>query len=311
MQSKGQDQGCQGKGLPVAGRVGTLGRLSMNPVPDAAEPPHDTPLNTIERVALAVCRFANEDPRGKALQAWHHRWLGNPFVRAAVARRLHVHGLEHVTGLTPDRGVLLCSNHRSFFDQYILMSVLYDKASWPRRVYFPVRANFFYEAWTGLVINGLIGGFVMYPPLFRDATRSDENKVSLDRLTAFLGDPGVVVGMHPEGTRGKGPDPYQLLPAQPGVGQMIMRGRPIVLPAFINGVSNSVAHEFRMSYSGRKTRDREQIHIVFGPPVDLGALLAGKPRPAQYKRVADKVLADIARLGEAERRFRAEAAVGP
>jgi 1-acyl-sn-glycerol-3-phosphate acyltransferase len=272
--------------------------------PDRAPDP-DSQLSTVERVALAVCRFANEDPRGKAIQGWHHRWLGNPFVRAAVRRRLHIHGLEHVTGLRPDRGVLLCSNHRSFFDQYILMSVLYDQADWPRRVYFPVRSNFFYEAWTGLLINGLIGGFVMYPPIFRDASCSDENKLSLDRLTAFLGDPGVVVGMHPEGTRGKGADPYQLLPAQPGVGQMIMRGRPIVLPAFINGVSNSVAHEFRMSYGPRARREREQIHIVFGPPVELGALLEGKPRPAQYKRVADKVLGEIAKLGTLEREKRA------
>ena len=85
---------------------------------------------------------------------------------------------------------------------------------------------------------------------------------------------------------------------------MIMRGRPIVLPAFINGVSNSVAHEFRMSYSARPVRDREAIHIVFGPPVDLGALLEGRPRPAQYKRVADRVLADIQRLGEQERVLR-------
>lgn len=279
----------------------------MQPVPGSPRSADDSeavPLTTVERVALAVCRFANENPRAKKVQAWHHRFLGNPFVRAAVKRRLHIHGLEHVTALAPDRGVLLCSNHRSFFDQYILMSVLYDTATWPRRAYFPVRSNYFYEAWTGLVINGLIGGFVMYPPIFRDAARSDENKISLDRLTALLADPGVVVGMHPEGTRGKGPDPYTLLPAQPGVGQIIMRGKPIVLPAFINGVSNSVIHEFSKSYASKPTRDAAAIHIVFGAPVELDDLLAGKPRPAQYKRVSDRVLAEIAKLGERERQMR-------
>lgn len=281
----------------------TMQTVSGPAPPDDA--PDPTRLSTVERVALAVCRFANETPVGKRAQALHHRYLGNPFVRAAVRPRVQLHGLEHVTGLTPDRGVLLCSNHRSFFDQYVLMSVLYDVAEWPRRVYFPVRANFFYEQWLGLVINGLIGGFVMYPPIFRDATRADENKISLDRLTELLGNPGVIVGMHPEGTRGKGPDPYQLLPAQPGVGQIIMRGRPIVLPAFINGMSNSVAHEFRTTYSPRRqTRQTAPIHIVFGPPVELGGLLAGKPRPAQYKRVADKVLAEIAALGARERELR-------
>ena len=53
------------------------------------------------------------------------------------------------------------------------------------------------------------------PPLNDDA---------LDKMVALLGRPGNVLVLHPEGTRGKGPDPYQFLPAQPGVGETSPRG---------------------------------------------------------------------------------------
>lgn len=258
-------------------------------------------MRTVERVAVAVCRFVNERPGAKRAQSVYHRLFGDRVVRASIGRRVRTHGLEHATGLAPDRGVLLCSNHRSFFDQYVLMSLLYNTASWTERCYFPVRSNYFYEAWSGLVLNGLIGGFVMYPPIFRDTSRSAENRGSLELLTEVLAQPGTLVGMHPEGTRGKGPDPYQLLPAQPGVGQIVMRARPIVLPAFINGIGNDFLGEVTANYLRPEARP---IHVVFGPPVDFGTLLGGSPRPAQYKRVADHLLGAIAKLGERERALR-------
>ena len=258
-----------------------------------------------EDVALAVCRFVNEKPAAKRAQTLYHRTLGNRFVQACIGRRLRIDpvGLERVVNLHPDRGVLLCANHRSFFDQYALMSILYSEARWPERVYFPVRSNYFYEEWSGLLVNGLIGGFVMYPPIYRDAARSSENKLSIEKLAEVLDHPGTIVGMHPEGTRGKGPDPYQLLPAQPGIGQIIMRSRPIVLPAFINGIGNDMKQEVVDNYKRPPARP---INVVFGDPVELGALLDGTPRPAQYKRVADRVLAAIAALGERERQLRAQ-----
>jgi 1-acyl-sn-glycerol-3-phosphate acyltransferase len=259
-----------------------------------------------DKVALAVCQFVNERPAAKRAQTLYHRAIGNPFVRACIARRLRIDGLDRVVALRPDRGVLLCANHRSFFDQYVLMSILYSQADWPRRVYFPVRANYFYEKWSGLLVNGLIGGFVMYPPIYRDPARAADNKESIERLAEALAEPGTIVGMHPEGTRGKGPDPYRLLPAQPGVGQVIMRARPIVLPAFIHGMGNDVAQEIVDNY--RRPTERP-IHVVFGEPLELGALLEATPRPAQYKRVADRVLAAIAALGERERELRGAAIV--
>jgi 1-acyl-sn-glycerol-3-phosphate acyltransferase len=262
----------------------------------------DSDARAVERVALAVCRYVNERPGPKEVQRRYHRAVGDRIVRASIGRRVQVHGIEHAADLAPDRGVLLVSNHRSFFDQYVLMSVLYNQTRWPRRVYFPVRSNYFYEAWSGLVLNGLIGGFVMYPPIFRAGSRAAENRGALERLADLLRDPGDLVGMHPEGTRGKGSDPYALLPAQPGIGQLVMRARPIVLPAFVNGIGNDFASEV---LDNLRRPGARPIHVVFGAPVAFGELLEGSPRPAQYKRVADHVLSRIAALGEIERGLRA------
>ena len=267
--------------------------------------PDASPLTPVERTALALCTYVNTNARAKLLQTAFHRQFGTRWIQAAIGRRLRFVGLSHATGLVADRGVLLCANHRSFFDQYVLMSVLYSQASWPRRCYFPVRANFFYEEWSGIAVNAVIGGFVMWPPIFRqrDEAHAELNRRALDEICELASEPGTVVGMHPEGTRGKGPDPYQLLPAQPGVGQVVMKARPIVLPVFINGLGNDVARELTSRFDAKAPAERP-IYVVFGPPVDFGALLDGTPRPAQYKRVADRIIDTIRALGEVERRER-------
>src|SRR3982750_1842408 len=106
-----------------------------------------TAFRPVERAALGVCTFVNKNPTAKAVQTAFQRHVANRWVHAVIARRLELIGLARAVDLAPDRGVLLVSNHRSFFDMYALMSILYEEASWPRRAYFPVRSNYFYEAW--------------------------------------------------------------------------------------------------------------------------------------------------------------------
>ena len=263
---------------------------------------NDLQLSRIERLTLAIGEYVNERTTPKALQSQYHRLVCQRWIYQAVRNLLHIEGLENVMTLSPARGVLLCSNHRSFFDQFVLSILLLRNTSWAKELYFPVRANFFYETLSGLAVNLLVGGGVMYPPIFREHARADLNKDSLDRLAKFLERPGAVVGIHPEGTRGKGPDPYQLLPAQPGGGQVALMARPTIIPAWVNGLSNDLFRQIAANFRPAKA---QRIIVVFGKPVELGALAEGKPRLAQYKRVADRILDDIRTLGEQERRLRA------
>lgn len=267
-------------------------------------------LSRAERLSLAVTRFVNERPGAKHAQHLFLSRFNQSWVRHAIGRRIYVDNIEWLLEPPSDRGVLLCMNHRSYFDAYITMFSLYELGGrWADKIYFPVRSNFFYEHPVGFAVNLLIGGGALYPPIFRDTARSELNRDALDRMVRFLDQPGALIGMHPEGTRGKGPDPYQLLPAQPGVGQVVLQARPLVVPAFVNGLSNSYVQDITDTYRKGIRRERP-IVIAFGDPVDYSDLAQQKPRAALYKRTADRIRDAIAALGEREREIRAACARG-
>jgi len=258
-----------------------------------------------ERAVIDLCRYVNEDPRAKRVQSTYLREFGTRWVQMCMSNLMHVDGLDRALALRPERGVLLCVNHRSFFDSYTISSTVLGKTPWCQRLYFPVRSNFFYDSPGGLFVNALIGGLCMYPPIYRDPARRGENEAALEKMTEFLGQHGTVVGMHPEGTRSKGPDPYELLPAQPGVGQLILRARPMVLPVFVNGLLNDFVEQVASNFRSGG-RDGKKIIIVYGDPVNLDEYYKQKPRVALYKRVADRVNEEIRKLGQREKELRAQ-----
>ena len=270
----------------------------------------DLPLSRIERLALRFGELANEDPRGKWLQTRFLRGVSYVWVRAALARRMLVEGLEELRALQPATGVMLVSNHRSFFDQYAMLLACYmGPVSWAKRLYFPVRSNFFYDQPLGIAVNAMVAGGAMYPPIYRQAERRALNDDALDRMVDLLRQPGNVLGMHPEGTRGKGPDPYAFLPAQPGVGKLALIARPMVVPAFIHGLGNDFLGDLRAGF-GKQARRERAIITVFGPPVDYADLCTDKPRPTLYKKCADRFMAAVGAVATRERALRAELEAG-
>jgi 1-acyl-sn-glycerol-3-phosphate acyltransferase len=195
------------------------------------------------------------------------------------------------------------SNHRSFFDLYVTTAELVARGL-PLRVLFPVRSAFFYDRPLGPLVNGAMSFFAMYPPIFRDARRAVLNLASLDELAALLRQGGFFVGMHPEGTRKRDNDPYSLLPAQTGVGRVIRKARVPVVPAFINGLSNDLVGQVLRGM----TKSGPPIHLVFGTPIDFGSLLDCPESPSTYRRIADRCVEEITKLGEEEKRMRASGA---
>lgn len=266
----------------------------------------DVPLTRVERLALRFGEFTNEDARGKWLQTRFLRGVSYVWVRALLANRILADGVEDLMALRPDAGVMLVSNHRSFFDQYAMLLACYmGPVAWAKRLFFPVRANFFYDQPLGLVVNAAVAGGAMYPPIFRQAERRVLNDEALDKMIEILRQPGNVLGMHPEGTRGKGPDPYTFLPAQPGVGKVALLAQPTVIPAFIHGLGNNVVEDVKWNF-GREARRSHAVISVFGPPVDYADLCAEKPRPTLYKKCADRFMAALKPLVAREQALRAE-----
>ena len=270
----------------------------------------DADLTRIERLALRFGELANESPTGKWLQGRFLRGISYAWVRACIANRMFVDGLEELIALHPPGGVMFVANHRSFFDQYcMLLACFMGPVPWAKRLFFPVRSNFFYDQPLGIVVNAAIAGGAMYPPIYRQAERRAKNDEALDKMVELLGDQGNILGMHPEGTRGKGDDPYQLLPAQPGVGKVALIGKPTVIPAFILGLGNKITEDIRLNFSATARTDHAVI-TVFGAPIDYSDLLAEKPRPTLYKKTADRFMAEIKKLSLREREIRADIAMG-
>ena len=273
-------------------------RLAAGSVRPSAE--DLAPLSPTERTAVRIAEFVHRNP---LLGALSHAWLwhvNRRLVAWASRRVTHVRGAEALADLDPGRGVLICSNHRSFFDQFVIMTYYSEALGRLPPLYFPVRNDFFYESALGVVINAAAAAFHMYPPVFREASKRGFNLYTQARLVELLTRPGFAVGVHPEGKRGKGPDPYTLLPAQVGVGQLILEARPTVLPVFINGLSN----DFFRQIAGNFTRRASPIVILFGAPIELR--LDGLPnRVRTHKDLADRVMDAIRQLGRTEREIRA------
>jgi len=250
-------------------------------------------LSRIERIAFRVMRFLNQGAGSGVAWIWQ-RAVVTPLVGLLVRRRLRVYGLERLESVPDGAPILLVANHRTFFDLFILGWILITHPRLSRRVSFPVRSNFFYETVPGLLIGAVFTGGSMFPPFFRSAEKKAMNRLSLDILLAKLRTPRQMVGFHPEGTRNKTDNPYVLLPAQPGAGELALKARPAVVPAFILGMTNSFWAEVRASW-----RRERPVIAVFGEPVALPAA-TGQTRLSHHKRFADLINERIAALGAEE-----------
>ena len=143
--------------------------------------------------------------------------------------------------------------------------------------------------------------FAMYPPVFRERSRAALNLASLDETVRILKRGGVFLGLHPEGTRNQGDDPYALLPAQGGVGRIIQSARMPVLPVFINGLGNDLPKQV----AGNFTKKGPPITVTFGAPVDFGDMLDQAPSPRLHRKISEHALEAIRRLGEEDKAIRA------
>jgi 1-acyl-sn-glycerol-3-phosphate acyltransferase len=267
------------------------------------EPADLESLSRFERFSLRLGNFVNTSPRVKEAARRLNETVTGRWMHLVSGARMHLIGLEHMTAMKPDRGILLAANHRSFFDMYMVLTHLHRHVDWCRRAFFPVRAAFWYDHPLGVLVNLSASMMSMYPPIYREPEKRGATRAGLDHLARELERPGTVVGIHPEGTRNKGTDPYALLPPEQGFGRVVLRAKPIVVPIFINGMTNAFVSECRSTLDGTGI----PIIIVFGAPVKLGNLLDADPQRLRAQiAVGKKVLDEIGRLAQVERAVRAD-----
>jgi 1-acyl-sn-glycerol-3-phosphate acyltransferase len=253
-----------------------------------------------KRLIRTVRRTFEPGPLDTAVRIAQRR-LGAIWIEMGVRNLRRVHGLERLPVFDPKKSYIVVSNHRSFFDMYVITAFLVYRDLLPNRILFPVRSKFFYDNPLGLVVNGAMSFFAMYPPVFRERSRAALNLATLDEVSRILRGGGAFVGLHPEGQRNQSEDPYELLPAKFGIGRIIHGSGAIVIPAFVNGLGNDIAKQIRSNFDGTGAR----VNVVFGKPVDFGSMLSERGNQGLFRRISEHALTQVKILAEEERAIRA------
>ncbi len=256
-------------------------------------------LNTTEKIGY---KLADRMNRGawKILWTFFQRHIGSLWIKICTYNLMNVFGIENVENSNVEMPLLLAANHRSFFDMYTVSSVLFRQTIRPMSLYFPVRAKFFYTNPLGWSVNLIMGWFSMFPPFFREAKEAGKrefDKFSLRKLIqiASVGH-GTIIGFHPEGKRNLNDNPYELLPAQPGIGKVIYAAKPQVIPVFITGLGNDLPKQILGNWTGG-----EKVRIWFGAPIDFTEFYEKSDRLRTHKEISDYLMTKISELGELDR----------
>ncbi len=205
-------------------------------------------------------------------------------------------GAENLPAFDLRESYVCVANHRTFFDLYAVASYLQTREKMRHRIWFPVRAPFFYDNPAGMLVNAAASAFAMYPPVFRDKRRAHLNDAVLDETIRLLRAGGSFVGLHPEGQRNKSADSLDLLPARWGVGRVLAESQAWVIPTWIDGLASDAGEQLR-----RRLRGASGLVMVFGEPYKARALGAGATR-AEYTEVSAEALERVRALGQSVRR---------
>lgn len=262
----------------------------------------DERLGFIERSVIRFVRRTLEPGWVDRVMRFFQRNVGSAWIVACTENLLRIHGLDRLPKLDPNQSYICVANHRSFFDLYVVTSYLIRRQGLRHRIVFPVRSKFFYTRFLGLFVNGAMSFFAMYPPIFRERKQIRLNPTSLAELAWLTNRGGAFVGFHPEGTRNKGDNPYELLPSQRGLGQLVHGTTAKVIPVFINGLRTSgLRRQVVSNFDG----SGDPIVVVFGEPIDYSELREKKPSIKVHAAIAEKAVEAIRELGDEERSIRA------
>ncbi|MFQ5708463.1 MAG: lysophospholipid acyltransferase family protein [bacterium] len=260
-------------------------------------------LTLAERVNFRVTHTLNRSPRIRRLLTLIGATFSKTWIEFGTSKTVLDHGFENFDKIDPGKGVLLAANHRTFYDQFVISARLFRLFGPHHNIYFPVRSNFFYDNFLGLFVNLPMALGVMYPPIVRDVRRRIWNVFATDLMVELLEDEDNLVGFHPEGTRNRGPDPYSLLPAKPGCGELIYRSKPNVVPVFLQGFPKNPWQMIRKNWS-HSAAHKPMVHMVMGEPLDFSAEFELARGKKTYLLIARKVMERIKQLGEQEREIR-------
>ncbi len=258
-------------------------------------------LTHVERLGFRLVERMNRG-RWKRFWTFCQRHIGSLWIYIATYNLMNVFGIENIENSDSSRPLILVANHRSFFDMYTVSSVMFRRTTRPIKLFFPVRAKFFYDNPAGWFVNLVMGWWSMYPPFFREEGEGEKRKFDkfsvreLIRISSV--GKGHIIGFHPEGKRNLNADPYNFLPAQPGIGKVILNADPQVIPVFIAGLGNDLPRQILGNWKGG-----EKVRIWFGEQIDLTQFMGKRDSLRTHKEIADFIMEKIGELGDRDREW--------
>lgn len=248
----------------------------------------------------------------RAIEAWHATpflsrlsvFLGyhvsRPAIKLVLGNIVRTHHFERVAEVPREQGILLCGNHRSYLDPFAISALAYDHMPAKVRFVVPARTEWLFDRWWSLIANFVLTCGNIYPPIVRDRRGSAWGKQVIEILIGLFNQGPIVVPIHPEGGRNKGPDPYRLRPGRPGLGKIIHQTRAAVFPVFLHGFPQGPVAVLKANYRPG-ARQHPLVHAVMGPPVDFSFERAQPGSAALYYDISQKLIAAIAALMEEEK----------
>jgi 1-acyl-sn-glycerol-3-phosphate acyltransferase len=172
--------------------------------------------------------------------------------------RWNVIGRENI----PDgEGIILCANHISNWDPMLLGGGI------ERQVHFMAKEEIFKVP----VLSALVRDFGAFP-VKRGAGDRQAIRKSMELLKE-----GKVLGIFPEGTRGK---PGEMRKVLPGAAMIALKSGARIVPVAIIG-----------PYKVFKP-----VTIIYGSPVDLSAAIVGKDSSERMQYAAEFIQSEIQKL---------------
>ena len=253
-------------------------------------------LAPLERAHVEIAMRMNREP-AKAVWTTLQRGAATLWHGLALRRLLHVEGYHHVREAYARGAILFVANHRTYYDLFVVSSLLHRTLPGRKRLYFPVTGQYYYQSVGGMLLNQFFANWAMFPPLFALPTHRPSDQYALEVLAELCAQgPGHILGIHPEGARNLDPDPYSFMRHKPGTGRIIHAARPIVIPTFIAGLDNDMRRMLRRNWRGG-----ERVRLWFDAPMALDEFLALPAKGSTYVRITDAVMARVRALAEADR----------
>lgn len=271
--------------------------------PNSSPSPTGSGLTRLESFNVRLVELWHTVPALSSISTWLGRNVGRREFELVLGNLLREHNFERLRDADYDNSILVCANHRSYIDNFAIAIRAMKHIPRDVRLIAPARTEGLFDKPWGIFLNFFLTFMNMYPPVVRSSRGAMWGKRVIQLITELLLRGRIAVFIHPEGGRNKGSDPYDLMPAKPGLGKIIHQSKATVFPVFLQGFPRSPKAFISANYrKGASTAP--MVHAVMGEPLDFSAERALPASPEVYRAIGRRLMEAILAASVEEREIR-------